>query len=1090
MTMSNAYPRLMEAVNEVRAQWRRQKLLEGVLLAAAGVTAVLVLLVAADNLLQPGKAVRVLLAAVLWGSLIGGLFSLVVRRWLEDQRDDFFAALVEQKHPELRNQLINALQLGRARQSGFSAHLVTAIVNDADCATQDMELADSVDTRPVRRAAGWALLALVGLGGYAAAMTPRFTNGLARLLLPVSDVPPYTRTQVLAADVHPGSTRIAEGKSLAITARVRGEVPPQARLHLKTAQASWQERDMSSEAGHDDVFRYELSQVAESFEYFITAGDGRSPTFHVESVQPPRIERLSVTTTPPSYTELPAQTAADSDGEISGLPGTTVKLEMRASKALHKVSLITREGDVIALQPGADEQTWTASFVLWTREARRSAGINGRLLIAPTTYHLRLLDTDGYENADPLWRVITATRDGSPTVELAASDDRQPIHPGTTLTLTAEARDDYGLAEVNLVYRVNGEEEVRKLAHFPHDGKLELKTSDSYCWSVSAGGLKVGDSVEYWAEAADRNTLTGPGKGASRHLSFKVERPADVAARLDLNVIDYVRELATLLRLQRENRVETAESKPWDGLVKRQGDIRQRTRGLARTMERDGVPLETLVPSLDALAIGPMAEVLKLLESGRDAGQEELAGKLRQQSLPVQDRIIAELQALLERLQRNEETKRVLRKIEKKDPATHKQLEKVLNKMVRDLDKLVDDRTQEAGKFERLPKKADAIKEELFKDLNKLEDIAKRGKEKWAKGSVNELTKLGEGFVDDFGLRKDVNRIFEEIEKAEKRNKSEKAEVSLEDLGAGLATKMKEDLEMWMPDSPDNIKWVQEEPLNKKPMKIPEMPLPSKLEDMIGDLLQKADEFDQDADDVTSAWADNLDQAGWGVSDGPISTFSAKGKTGNDQPNNMELTGRSGDGRRGKSTGQMVGDTSRALPGRKTPARVGAEKYEPGQLKQEGQEDPNGATGGGKKAGAGRKGLQGGTPPDMVRNIGRLSAKQAGLREKAEQVARKLDTLGITSSRLKQSIDTMKSVEKDLADHRYEDAFRKRRDAVEQLRSAVTGVDRSTAARIHRARDLPPELRKEMLQSADEGYPAGYEGLLKSYYKALSTAEK
>jgi hypothetical protein len=32
-------------------------------------------------------------------------------------------------------------------------------------------------------------------------------------------------------------------------------------------------------------------------------------------------------------------------------------------------------------------------------------------------------------------------------------------------------------------------------------------------------------------------------------------------------------------------------------------------------------------------------------------------------------------------------------------------------------------------------------------------------------------------------------------------------------------------------------------------------------------------------------------------------------------------------------------------------------------------------------------------------------------------------------------------------------------------------------------------LRQELLQATEEGYPAGYEGLLKNYYKALSTAE-
>jgi hypothetical protein len=263
------------------------------------------------------------------------------------------------------------------------------------------------------------------------------------------------------------------------------------------------------------------------------------------------------------------------------------------------------------------------------------------------------------------------------------------------------------------------------------------------------------------------------------------------------------------------------------------------------------------------------------------------------------------------------------------------------------------------------------------------------------------------------------------------------------------------------------------------------MPLPKALEDMIGDLLQKADEFDEEADDVTSAWADNLDQAGWGVSDGPISSFSAKGKTGNDQPNSNEVNGRSGDGRRGKSAGQMVGDTSRALPGRKTPARVGNEKYEPGSLKQEGSQDPNGATGGGKKAGAGRIGLQGGTPPDIAKDVGRLNEKQMGLREKAEQVARKLEEKGYSTAKLREAIDLMKPIDADGRDLKYDDLAKKRKEALQKLRGAFGDVD-PTAASISRSRDLPPEMRQELLQGHDEGYPPGYENLLKNYYKKLA----
>ena len=202
------------------------------------------------------------------------------------------------------------------------------------------------------------------------------------------------------------------------------------------------------------------------------------------------------------------------------------------------------------------------------------------------------------------------------------------------------------------------------------------------------------------------------------------------------------------------------------------------------------------------------------------------------------------------------------------------------------------------------------------------------------------------------------------------------------------------------------------------------------------------------------------------------------------------MTGRSGDGRRGKSSGQAVGETTRNLPGRKTPARLGNERYEPGRLKEEQSADPNGSTGGGKKAGSGRKGLQGGTPPDFVRDMERLSEKQAGLREKAEQVAKQLETSSITGRRMGKAIDLMKRSEEDLKNLRYEDAAAKRKTALGQLRATMTNVDSANAVRVNRARELPKELRQEIRQANDDGYPKGYESLLQNYFKALSEAEK
>jgi hypothetical protein len=1105
MKLTQTYPQLVESLNDVRRQWRTSKLLEGALLAAGGTFAVLLLSVAADNLFSLNALGRWLLSLALWGTLIASLIRLVVQRILEDRRDDYFAVLVEQKHPELHNRLINALQLGRGHQNGHSPRLIAAIVQDAASATADMDPAAAVDWRRTGRSAVFSGIVISLLVLYAVFLWPYFAAGMGRVMLPFADIDPYTATRV--AVLHE-QDRVAEGTPVTINARVSGEIPDRAFLHLRVGDGRWQEpvemKGGAEQCGNDEerskLFHHKVPAVTRALTYYVTAGDGRSRAYQVNVVPRPEIKELAITYTRPSYTGTSPYTVNKGDGEISGLAGTLVTLNLTSSKPLQTAQMVVRNGNlrdltVPAFDKAGDEYHWKSSFVLWSKDAsekEKFAEHPGTTRIeAPGQYYLQLLDTEGFESRDPRVRPITLVTDQPPSVMITAPGRDLQVQPGEAVPLTFEAQDDFGVGSVRILYRINNDKTERELCKFGHVGKPRVQTRDRYRWAnFRAAGIKAGDRVEYWAHVTDRNQITGPGEGVSRPFTITFLNPELVAMKLDEQVFDFAEAVELLLKLQRQNLAQTNSGFDFPPLIARQLLIRKETGKLARRMEESALPVASMVKTLDTLHRGLMVEAVTTLERGRDAAQPEAADRQRSASATAQKKIIAELEALLLRLQNNEEAKKALRRIQKKDPLTHKKITEQLSKMIKGLDQLLKDETELLAKFQRMPKKTDdKLKEDKFKLTKEMEEMQKKW-EKWAKGTVEELAKLPTGFVDDFNLRKDVNKIYEEIEKAAERSKASKIEVSLEDMGVGLGTKMKEDLETWMPDSPDAVKWVMEEPLNKKTPKVPEMPLPKKLEDLIGDLLQKAEEFDEEADDVTSAWGDNLDQAGWGVSDGPISTFSAKGKTGNDLPNNHEVSGRSGDGRRGKSSGQIVGDTARNLQGRKTPARVGNERYEPGQLKQESNADPQGATGGGKKAGAGRKGLQGGTPPDVVKQIGRLSAKQAGVREKAEQVARKLATAGIQSSRLGKGIELFKQSEKDLRDLRYQDAARKRKLALRALKGAALEIDQNSGLSLSRRRDLPPEMRNELLQGADDGYPPGYEALLKNYYKELSKVEK
>ncbi len=331
--------------------------MEGCLLVVAGAAGVLVTVVAADNLVKPGTTGRLVLAAALWGALAVAVLKWVVNRWLDDRRDDFFAALAERGHPELHNGLINALQLGRVDRPGYSPQLVRRIVEDAATATAGVDFSDSLDTRPAKRAAAFAGAAVLLMGVYALEFAPRFFNGLARVLLPAAEVAPYTATRVLDDSIRPGNLRVPEGSTVTIQARVDGVIPPSAALLRRSGDGPWQSLTMAPDKKAADLFgAANVPQAGESFEYQVVAGDGRSKTFRVDVVKRPRVESIALTNTPPAYTAKAPHSVPDSDGEITGIAGTAVAVELKATKPLKEASFVTEQGDTLALSkaPTAD----------------------------------------------------------------------------------------------------------------------------------------------------------------------------------------------------------------------------------------------------------------------------------------------------------------------------------------------------------------------------------------------------------------------------------------------------------------------------------------------------------------------------------------------------------------------------------------------------------------------------------------------------------------------------------------------------------------------------------------------------------------
>ncbi|MEA3366446.1 MAG: hypothetical protein U9Q79_12470, partial [Candidatus Hydrogenedentes bacterium] len=260
MSVPDTYLQLRGQLDEVRQRWRGRNLLTGTLLALAFVFVTIVAVVAIDNLVKPETFGRFLLAGLLWTVIAATLYRYVVQPLRQTRCDDFFGAMVERKHAELGNYLINALQLGRGDPYG-SPQVVAAIVDDAARVTADVDVVDCLDSKQLKRAAIYAGVAGLFILAYAGALTPWFTNGLRRAVFPTAEIAPYTATRIISVSVEPGDT-VPAGVDVSFQAEIAGHIPRQVILARKSStDEKWLESSMNAEVTQKRTYQYSLEQV-------------------------------------------------------------------------------------------------------------------------------------------------------------------------------------------------------------------------------------------------------------------------------------------------------------------------------------------------------------------------------------------------------------------------------------------------------------------------------------------------------------------------------------------------------------------------------------------------------------------------------------------------------------------------------------------------------------------------------------------------------------------------------------------------------------------------------------------------------------
>jgi hypothetical protein len=264
-------------------------------------------------------------------------------------------------------------------------------------------------------------------------------------------------------------------------------------------------------------------------------------------------------------------------------------------------------------------------------------------------------------------------------------------------------------------------------------------------------------------------------------------------------------------------------------------------------------------------------------------------------------------------------------------------------------------------------------------------------------------------------------------------------------------------------------------------------PMQTSMEDIIGDLQKVDEKLAKEADDgAINAATPDMEMGGL-ITEGDTTTFSAKGKSGNQTPDHKEQDGRSNVGRQGMSSGESAAGSGTIGKGDDNiEARRTQDPTQSGQVMADGEADTK-ATGGGK-LGSGKGdawGEGGGTD--------RMDSSEAGTWSKAlENMAKKTDQAYAQASLKGLRTDSLEAAAHHI--RQATDAISKgvpinqvaelRRKVIGALKKAKTELGEGSASSLDGQNFI--STLKDVIEADQELSPEKYRKLNAEYYKTLN----
>jgi len=421
-------PRLQRTLERFRERLWSIKIAEGALAGILGLVISYLLVFALDRFNETPAWLRASLLIAGFGVPAFGL-PLLWHRWVWRQRTLGDAArYLKRRYPKIGDELLGIVELAHHHPGDQSRILISAAMRQVDERLGDHDFSNAVSTRRHSRRLRAALVVLAAAALLLTVVSEASLNALTRWISPWRAVDRYTFAQL---ETLPESLVVPYAEPFSLESRLSGTTvwkPAKGSLQLpgKTRLAS------SRKADH---YTFTVPPQKENGTLSLRVGDARQ-RITLAPLPRPELTRLEATLRLPDYLRY------ESDPVVP-IRGNALKLVEGASATIHGTT--TRELSA-AESDGIPARTEGASFSSETLE-----------VTATQTRRFTWKDLHGLEAKSSLELTLSPVPDEAPSVQAHQVEAKRMVLEDELVTFDVRAKDDFGLREVGLEWRLASE---------------------------------------------------------------------------------------------------------------------------------------------------------------------------------------------------------------------------------------------------------------------------------------------------------------------------------------------------------------------------------------------------------------------------------------------------------------------------------------------------------------------------------------------------------------------------------------------------------------------------------------------------------